>query len=91
MEQILNCTGCGATLEYSDGPEHTMRCQYCGIYLPLPDEFWREAEDKTNDKQMGGVIETINLKGPAIHGEPFLFLRFYLSSRQNEDRYGGMT
>ena len=46
MAQTFNCTGCGAALEYTGGTEHTLRCQYCGTSVPVPEEFWREAEVK---------------------------------------------
>ncbi|MCX6037956.1 MAG: hypothetical protein NTW99_08715 [Chloroflexi bacterium] len=52
----FNFTGCGAALEYTGGPEHTLRCQYCGISMPVPEEFWREAEVKQTMSKWGKYL-----------------------------------
>jgi hypothetical protein len=46
MKHIVNCTGCGAELEYLGEPGHMLRCQYCDINVPVPETFWQEAELK---------------------------------------------
>jgi len=56
LAQTFNCTGCGAALEYTLGPEHTLRCQYCGISMPVPEEFWREAEVKQTMSKWGKYL-----------------------------------
>jgi hypothetical protein len=56
MAQTFNCTGCGAVLEYNGGPEHTLRCQYCGTNVPVPEEFWREAELKQTINKWGKYL-----------------------------------
>jgi len=56
MAQTFNCTGCGAALEYAGGPEHTLRCQYCGTSTPVPEGFWREAEVKQTMSKWGKYL-----------------------------------
>ncbi|HEY5271159.1 MAG TPA: hypothetical protein VII97_12540 [Anaerolineales bacterium] len=56
MPQTFNCTGCGAALEYTGGPEHTISCQYCGTSMPVPEEFWREAEVKQTMNKWGKYL-----------------------------------
>jgi hypothetical protein len=56
MVQTFNCIGCGAGMEYSGGPEHMMRCQYCGTNVPVPEEFWREAEEKQAMNKWGKYL-----------------------------------
>ncbi len=56
MAQTFNCTSCGAVLEYTGGPEHTLRCQYCGTSAPVPEEFWREVEAKQTMSKWGKYL-----------------------------------
>jgi LSD1 subclass zinc finger protein len=56
MAQTFNCTGCGATLEYSSGMERIKKCQYCGTSVPVPEEFWREAEAKKAMSKWGRYL-----------------------------------
>ncbi|MBI4732417.1 MAG: hypothetical protein HY781_09920 [Chloroflexi bacterium] len=56
MTHTFNCTSCGAPLEYTDGMEHAIRCQFCGNSVPVPEEFWREAEMKQTTKKWGKYL-----------------------------------
>ena len=50
MTQSFNCPSCGGTLEYQ-GTGKTMKCQYCGTVVQVPEEFWREAEQAQTTNQ----------------------------------------
>jgi hypothetical protein len=56
MGQFFNCTSCGASLEYDASPEHTMRCEYCGTTIPVPEEFWQAAEAKQTLNKWGKYL-----------------------------------
>jgi LSD1 subclass zinc finger protein len=56
MGQSFDCTSCGAGLEYNGGSDHTIRCQYCGTNVPVPEGFWREAEEKQTVNKWGKYL-----------------------------------
>ena len=56
MIKNLKCSSCGAELEYNGGSEHNLRCQYCGTSVPVPEEFWREAEEKQTISKWGKYL-----------------------------------
>jgi LSD1 subclass zinc finger protein len=56
MGQVFNCTSCGASLEYAGGTEHTIRCQYCGTNVPVPEEFWQAVEAKQTMNKWGKYL-----------------------------------
>ena len=50
MPANFNCPNCGATLDYA-GNGRTMKCQYCGTIVQVPQELWQPAEDARNATQ----------------------------------------
>ena len=43
-------------MEYTGGSEHRVTCLYCGISVAVPEEFWREAEEKQTLNKWGKYL-----------------------------------
>ena len=50
MPSSFNCPNCGATLEYP-GAGRTMKCQYCGTTVQVPEELWQPIEQAQTASQ----------------------------------------
>lgn len=50
MAQSFNCPNCGAAIEYT-GVGRTMKCQYCGTVIQVPQELWEPVEQAQTASQ----------------------------------------